>query len=111
MTYLVYPGATHRRFEHSLGVMDLAGGVFDVVTDRQNIDSRVPELVPEIVDDQARDYWRRTVRMAALCHDLGHLPFSHAAENLLPVGHSHEHISVSYILSQPLESLFDSMKP
>lgn len=33
MTHLVYPGATHRRFEHSLGVMELAGQVFDVVTD------------------------------------------------------------------------------
>jgi HD superfamily phosphohydrolase len=33
MTYLVYPGATHRRFEHSLGVMDVASRIYDVVTD------------------------------------------------------------------------------
>jgi len=33
LTYLVYPGATHRRFEHSLGVMQLASRVFDVITD------------------------------------------------------------------------------
>ena len=32
LTYMVYPGETHRRFEHSLGVMDLAGRVFDVIT-------------------------------------------------------------------------------
>ncbi len=37
LTYLLYPGATHRRFEHSLGVMELAGRVFDVVTDSENI--------------------------------------------------------------------------
>ena len=34
MTFLVYPGATHRRFEHALGVMELAGRVFDVITDQ-----------------------------------------------------------------------------
>ena len=32
MEYLVYPGATHKRFEHALGVMELAGRVYDVVT-------------------------------------------------------------------------------
>jgi uncharacterized protein len=37
MTYLVYPGATHRRFEHSLGVMYLAGQMYDVVTDEEKL--------------------------------------------------------------------------
>lgn len=37
LTYLVYPGATHRRFEHSLGVMELAGRIYDVVTDPENL--------------------------------------------------------------------------
>ena len=31
LTYLIYPGATHKRFEHSLGVMELAGRVFDII--------------------------------------------------------------------------------
>ena len=33
LTYVVYPGMTHRRFEHSLGFMELASRVFDIVTD------------------------------------------------------------------------------
>ena len=38
MTYLVYPGATHRRFEHSLGVMELADRVYNVVTNPNNVE-------------------------------------------------------------------------
>ncbi len=37
LTYLVYPGATHRRFEHCLGVMEVASRIYDVVTNPQNI--------------------------------------------------------------------------
>lgn len=40
LTYLVYPGATHRRFEHCLGVMELAGRVFDVITAEGNREAR-----------------------------------------------------------------------
>ena len=36
-TYLVYPGATHLCFEHSLGVMELASRVYDVVTNRDTV--------------------------------------------------------------------------
>ena len=78
MTYLIYPGATHRRFEHSLGVMELAGRVFDVITNPANLDNDAARSVVTPGFDAA--YWRRTVRMAALFHDTGHLPFSHAAE-------------------------------
>ena len=91
LTYLVYPGATHRRFEHSLGVMELADRVFSVVTDPgHSTDSSRDVLPPR---DQLL-YWRRVLRMAALCHDIGHLPFSHAAEReLLPEGWDHERIT------------------
>src|SRR5713101_738298 len=81
LTYLVYPGATHRRFEHSLGVMELAGRVFDVITHERSRHRDV-DLFP---DSETLVAWRKIVRLAALFHDLGHLPFSHAAEEqLLP---------------------------
>jgi HD superfamily phosphohydrolase len=106
MAYLVYPGATHRRFEHSLGVMDLAGRIYDIVTDPANIlDDAARDLVPEHgkFDHQ---YWRRVVRMAALCHDVGHLPFSHAAEDMLPHGMKHEHLSIALIESEYLRTVW-----
>ena len=100
MTFLVYPGATHRRFEHSLGTMELAGRVYDAVTGPSATRDYVREVFPGVDDEQQRLYWRRVVRLAALCHDIGHLPFSHAAEHeLLPDGWSHERMSRQLILS------------
>lgn len=111
LTYLVYPGATHRRFEHSLGVMELAGRVFDVVTDPDRLTDEVREMLPEVNNPRKREYWRVVLRMAALCHDLGHLPFSHAAEaQLLPQGVRHEHLSRDHILSDEMQRIWSKMK-
>ena len=44
LTSLIYPGATHRRFEHSLGVMELAGRIYDVVASR-DLRSEVKEAL------------------------------------------------------------------
>ena len=106
LTYLVYPGATHTRFEHCLGVMDLATRIFDVVTDDRNLE-HASDLVPP---KGVRGQWRQVLRMAALCHDLGHLPFSHAAEKeLLPEGVTHEDISLRIILSREMKPLWDKL--
>ena len=112
MSYLVYPGATHKRFEHSLGVMELAGRVFDVVTADHNIHPSVREVVPEITRSDSRDYWRKVLRMAALCHDIGHLPFSHAAEKeLLPSGWNHERITAELIRGDEMKDVWRTMRP
>jgi len=63
----VYPGANHTRFEHSVGVMYLAGRV----AENPNIAQKINEDETEIV------------RIAALLHDVGHGPFSHIFEYLL----------------------------
>jgi uncharacterized protein len=111
LTYFVYPGATHRRFEHSLGVMELASRIFDVVTDPVNLDAEAArDVVPDDRDELG--YWRRVLRAAALFHDVGHLPFSHAAEDrLLPAGWDHERLSREYILSDEMQEVWMATTP
>lgn len=113
LSYLVYPGATHKRFEHSLGVMELAGRIYDVVTRPDKITDAVSGVVPTAGDSpREHAYWRAVLRMAALCHDTGHLPFSHAAEeDLLPDGWDHERLTWEIIHSEELEPVWNSMRP
>lgn len=69
---LAFPGATHTRHAHSLGAMHVASRVFDAVA------ARAP------LSDAARERFRAAVRLAVLCHDLGHMPLSHASERIAP---------------------------
>lgn len=64
---LVYPGALHTRFEHSLGVCHVAGLMANALGIKPNED----------------EY--RLLRYAALLHDIGHGPFSHISEDLLEI--------------------------
>jgi uncharacterized protein len=65
--FLVYPGATHTRFEHALGAYHLTKRALASLEERGEL-ARVAE------DDCV------AVRLAALLHDIGHYPFSHALE-------------------------------
>uniref|UniRef100_A0A9J8CHY8 HD domain-containing protein n=1 Tax=Cyprinus carpio carpio TaxID=630221 RepID=A0A9J8CHY8_CYPCA len=75
-TYLVYPGATHTRFEHSLGMAYLAGRMIKVLQEDQ------PNAVEKIKQDLIDEKDVLCVQIAALCYNLGHGPFSHLYEKL-----------------------------
>jgi HD superfamily phosphohydrolase len=96
MTYLVYPGAMHSRFEHSLGVMELATQAFDLLALRypERLEEELKQ-VPEL-GDKTMAKARQTVRLMALLHDVGHPAFSHAAEATIPGG-DHEKLSIHII--------------
>ena len=111
MSYLVYPGATHKRFEHSLGVMELAGRVFDTVTKPEKVTEKIRNLLAPISVPDQLVYWRRVLRMAALCHDIGHLPFSHSTERLLPDGWNHERLTRELISSEEMKAIWRSTTP
>ena len=103
MAFLVYPGALHTRFDHSIGVMHIAG----------RICTRLKELKPEKVSDKVSDEDVIRIRLAALLHDIGHGPFSHVSEHLLKkyapkdadTGHVlekiHEKITVDIVRNNP----------
>lgn len=78
LSYLVYPGAAHDRFSHMLGAMHIAGRVWD------NVMSVSGEVLSGMFSAADLAYFRRILRLAALLHDVGHAPFSHASETLMP---------------------------
>jgi hypothetical protein len=76
LTEMVYPGACHTRFEHSLGVMQVATMMFDQLRPQLEASG---DVQPTFTEDDL-DKARIIVRLAALLHDVGHCPFSHAGE-------------------------------
>jgi len=83
----VYPNASHTRFEHSLGVFFLAQKVV------QSLQKKHPTLIDKSFE--------KCLTVAALCHDLGHLAYSHTSDNYIAdtphlfdkIG-THEHRSI-----------------
>lgn len=100
LAYLVYPGATHTRFEHAIGVYHLAKRALSVL-DGEGALARVDE-----VD-------RRLVPLAGLLHDIGHYPYSHAIEELeetrIP-GH-HEALVGRFLADPEVRSALEAVAP
>jgi HD superfamily phosphohydrolase len=108
LTDMVYPGANHTRFEHSLGVMHVASMLYDAIVRRSR--KLLEEALTYNEDGFRRD--RKLVRLAALLHDVGHSPFSHAGEQLFPLQNDgqerfrHEHYSAA-VIRGPLKEVIE----
>ena len=99
--FLVYPGATHTRFAHSLGTLHVMG----------KLAQRLKKL--GIIED---DEGIAKLRLAALLHDVGHYPFSHVLElptkKLNPNGEGdHENLSAYLIHNSCLKDSLDTFTP
>jgi HD superfamily phosphohydrolase len=92
MASLVYPGAVHTRFHHSLGATHLMGIALN-------------ELMGKNIDITKEEY--TAARLAILLHDIGHGPFSHALEHSIVGNISHE--DISKLIMQRLNMKFDGM--
>ena len=74
LAFLVYPGASHSRFEHALGTYHLARRALLLLEERGDL-------------RDVAEHERALVYIAALLHDIGHYPFSHALEEIVALNH------------------------
>lgn len=90
LSYLVFPGAKHTRFEHVLGCVFLMQKTVEMLRFKG----------VQISDKEAEGLY-----IAILLHDIGHGPFSHAMEHSIVEGISHEEIS--FLFMQELNKVFN----
>jgi uncharacterized protein len=100
LTYYVYHGAEHTRFGHSIGVMEVVTKIFDVLVGKHR------DALKWNSDQTRRN--RQLIRLAALLHDVGHAPFSHAGEDLITNERTHEDISAQAILETDIAEIIRS---
>lgn len=118
-SHLVYRGATHRRLEHSLGALFVAEAMLDAVAqNRERKQARDAQEAGAPLGAPLTDLERAYVRLAALLHDIGHLPAGHTLEDELHLLPKHDACGrINLILdrtswpggaAQPLRTVIDS---
>jgi HD superfamily phosphohydrolase len=80
--YVAYPGAMHTRFDHSIGTLHLTKQLIEAINLNFELD---PRSSLGISDSEAR-----VIRMAALLHDVTHIPFGHNIEDQTGLFHRHD---------------------
>lgn len=100
---MVYPGGVHSRFEHSLGVMHLATLMYDSMI--KNERNRQILIEKKRYSDAGFGKNRQLIRLAALLHDIGHAPFSHASEDIMPLDESDKPYNHEYYTAAIIKSL------
>ena len=114
-THLVYPGATHTRFSHSLGALRTAQNLLDAVIDHGTLPNSTPDLLAEWQDsnDGARMLSEAIVltRLGALLHDMCHVPYGHSIEDDLRIlaPHDENEQRFSALWSELQQSLRESL--
>lgn len=88
LTNLVYHGAEHTRFGHSIGVMHLVTRAFKAVVTNKDLFS-----------EEQKEWYEQILCLMALTHDLGHAPFSHGSEAVFPDSLVHEDYTDNIIMN------------
>ena len=92
LAYLVYRGATHRRLEHSLGTVWVAQRMIEALTHNSRKIREVEVKDQWLVGAEPTETEIRFIRLAALLHDIGHLPFGHTFEDELHLLDKHDEL-------------------
>lgn len=96
----IYAGGNHKRYEHSLGTMHVTSQIYDKALSQSLMDE-----VPKYGSDEYY-YWKKCIRLGALLHDVGHMPYSHLAEKMLLDEKGHEGWTLRLIRSHYFQGLF-----
>jgi len=94
LTHLVYPGALHTRFHHSIGAMHLMQKALEILSSKGHMFSKDERLATLI---------------AILLHDIGHGPYSHSLEKKIVEELSHEELTLLFLerLKRQFGEIFD----